>query len=113
MIDAASNANRGRQAIITLLTIITVILVGWTLKMTYVVTMPLTLAFFVALVLRPLQRRLNTWLPKPLHWLSIVVCMVSFLAILGVLVASVWLSLSMHEPMLSPSMLVPDPNHPD
>jgi AI-2 transport protein TqsA len=80
---------------IILLAVITVILVGWALKMTYVVTMPLTLAFFVTLVLRPLQRRLNAWLPRPLHWVSIVVCMAIFLAILGALVASVWLSLSM------------------
>ncbi|MES1951894.1 permease [Salinisphaera sp. S4-8] len=95
MVDAASNVDRGRRAMLILLSVITVILVGWALKMTYVVTMPLTLAFFVTLVLRPLQRRLNSWLPRPLHWLSIVVCMATFLAILGVLVASVWLSVSM------------------
>ncbi|MES1945155.1 permease [Salinisphaera sp. PC39] len=80
---------------IVLLAVITAILVGWALKVTYVVTMPLTLAFFVALVLRPLQRRLNIWLPRPLHWLSLVVCMAVFLAVLGTLVASLWLSLSM------------------
>lgn len=95
MPDAAANVDPGRQTIIILLTLITVILVGWALKATYVVTMPLTLAFFVTLILLPLQSRLNAWLPRPLRWLSIVVCMSVLLAVLGVLVASVWFSLSM------------------
>lgn len=87
--------DRGRQTVIILLTLMAVILMGWALKATYVVTMPLTLAFFVTLVLRPLQSRLNAQLPRSLRWLSIVVCMSVFLAVLGVLVASVWFSLSM------------------
>lgn len=95
MPDAAANVDPGRQTIIILLTLITVILVGWALKATYVVTMPLTLAFFVTLILLPLQSRLNAWLPRPLRWLSIVVCMSVLLSVLGVLVASVWFSLSM------------------
>jgi AI-2 transport protein TqsA len=95
MRDADANVDRGRQTIIVLLTLIAVILVGWALKATYVVTMPLTLACFVTLILRPLQSRLNARLPRPLRWLSVVVCMSVLLAVLGVLVASVWFSLSM------------------
>lgn len=95
MVNVASNTDRGRRTTTVLLAVIAIILVGMALKMTYVVTMPLTLAFFVTLVLRPLQRHLNAWLPRPLHWVSIVICMTTFLALLGVLVASVWLSLSM------------------
>ncbi len=95
MHKAVSEADRGRRTIIVLLAVVAVILTGWALKMTYVVTMPLTLAFFFTLILRPLQRRLNIWLPRPLHWLSIVVCMAVFLAVFAALVVSVWLSLSM------------------
>lgn len=95
MDKAVAEADRGRRTIIALLTVVAVILTGWALKMTYVVTMPLTLAFFVTLILRPLQRRLNAWLPRPLHWLSIVVCMAVFLAVIAALLVSVWLSLSM------------------
>lgn len=90
-----AEADRGRRTIIVLLAVVAVILTGWALKMTYVVTMPLTLAFFITLILRPLQRRLNIWLPRRLHWLSIVVCMAVFLAVFAALVVSVWLSLSM------------------
>lgn len=91
----AASVDPGRQVVIILLTVITVILMGWALKATYVVTMPLTLAFFVTLILRPLQSRLNARLPRPLQWLSIVVCMSVLFAVLGMLVASVWFSISM------------------
>lgn len=93
MPNLATSTSRGRQTVIVLLTVIAAILLGWALKMTYVVTMPLTLAFFVALVLRPLQRRLNTGLPRSLRWSSVVVCMTLFLAVLGGLLTSTWLSL--------------------
>lgn len=90
-------ANRGRhsETIVVLLAIIALILVGWALKATYVVTMPLTVAFLVTLVLHPLQRRLNTRLPTRLRWLSTVVCMLAFVAVLGLLAATLWLSLGM------------------
>ncbi|MES1945172.1 hypothetical protein PC39_13682 [Salinisphaera sp. PC39] len=95
MTDSEPNASHSRQTLVVLLSIITIILVGWALKATYVVTMPLTLAFFVTLVLRPLQRRLDGWLPARLRWLSVMACMSMFVAVLGLLGGTVWLSLGM------------------
>lgn len=89
------DTGRHRDTIVALLAIITLILSGWALKATYVVTMPLTVAFLVALVLRPLQRRLNTWLPASMRWLSLIVCVLAFVAVLGLLATTLWLSLGM------------------
>lgn len=57
MVEAAPNPVRGRRTAIVLLAVITVSLVVWALKMTYVVTMPLMLAFFVAFTASILRRR--------------------------------------------------------
>jgi hypothetical protein len=54
------DAGRHRDTVVALLAIITLILSGWALKATYVVTMPLTVAFLVTLVLRPLLGVVST-----------------------------------------------------
>ncbi len=51
------------------------------LKVTYIVTMPLVFAFFLVMLVRPLQRGMNRFLPYRLKWISVVV---SFAVLLGI-----------------------------
>jgi len=72
-----------------LLAVIMVILVGWALKATYLVTMPLALAFFVAIILRPLQIRLYRGLPRRLRFLSLGLTVLVLVLVLLLLAALV------------------------
>lgn len=75
-----------------LLTVVTVILAGWALKGTYVVTMPLVLAFLVAVLLHPVQGWLNRNLPRYLRFLSIILTMLILVVVVLGLVYALWVS---------------------
>lgn len=81
------------KAVMILLGVITVILIGWALKATFIITMPLVLAFFLATLLRPVQRWLNDRLAPRLHWLSLVAVMGLFVLVLAFGIGAVWISI--------------------
>ena len=83
------------RAVIIILLVIAVILVAVALKETYVVTMPLVYAFFLAMLVRPVQVKLNHVLPYRLRWLSLVVTMLLILSVLAVAIIMVWISINL------------------
>ena len=85
-------ATHGQKIVIVLLSVITAVLLGWALKATYIVTMPLAVAFFITILVLPLQHGLGRILPDRLWWLSIVATMATILVVVGGLVAVLWFS---------------------
>jgi len=95
MISSATEGEQYRKITITLLSVIAAILLGWAIKATYIVIMPLAFAFFLVVLVQPIQRTLNNHLPSKLHWLSLIACTLVILAVIGVGVGAVWLCIEL------------------
>ncbi|MGF1495452.1 MAG: AI-2E family transporter [Elainellaceae cyanobacterium] len=85
------------KAIQILLVIIAALLVLGALHLSRPVTMPLAFAFFIAVVVNPLQTWLNRRLP---HWLSLVIVLLLILAVLSIGVGAIALCGEIIEPKL-------------
>jgi predicted PurR-regulated permease PerM len=81
-----------------LLAVIAVILGAAALKASAAVTMPLAFAFFVAVLVHPIQTGLAERLPDRLHWLGLVAAMLVCVGVGAFAGALIWLSL---QPVLS------------
>jgi AI-2 transport protein TqsA len=68
--------------------------------LTYSVTMPLALAFFLAVLVHPVQHWLALRLPRWLSGLSLVVAVVVVVAALSVVVGAIWLAGELMAPKL-------------
>ena len=86
-----------RRAIIGLLSVIAVIATAWALQWSAVVTMPLAFAFFVAVLVHPIERSLAAYLPGKLEWLGVICAM---LAVVGTLAFAVALVSFALEPVI-------------
>ena len=84
-------SERSRKVAIGLLAVIAVIHVGWALRATYVVTMPLAFAFFVAVLVEPVRHRLAARLPGRWRWLGVAAAMLLIVAVLALLAGAFWL----------------------
>ncbi|RJP76935.1 MAG: AI-2E family transporter [Candidatus Zixiibacteriota bacterium] len=82
----ASQADLYRKVIIGLLAVIALILAAAALKATYVISMPLAAAFFLAALLRPLQVWLNRRLPDRLHFLSLALTMLAVVVVFALFI---------------------------
>jgi predicted PurR-regulated permease PerM len=80
-----------------LLIIITVILGVYALKATRPVTMPLAFAFFISVLVHPLQTWLDRRVPR---WLSLVLVLLVLAGVLGLFAGAIELSLELIEPQL-------------
>ena len=78
-----------------LMAIIASILVVAALKATKPITMPLAFAFFIAILVHPLQQRLETKLPR---WLSLILVLLLLCAIVGLAAGALTLSAEIIEP---------------
>lgn len=78
-----------------LLAIIATILVVAALKATRPISMPLAFAFFIVVLVHPLQRRLERRLPR---WMSLILVLLLLLAILGLAGGALSLSAEIIEP---------------
>lgn len=87
--------DRGTSAqsrlLLALVGIIVVLLVAQALRLTYSVTMPLALAFFLAATVRPVQRSIAERVPSWLEGLGLLAALLLVVAALGVLVGAIWL----------------------
>jgi AI-2 transport protein TqsA len=81
------------RALIGLLAVIAVILVAAALQACAVLAMPLAFAFFVAVLVHPVDEFLAARLPARLHWLGLVVSMLLVVSVLALAVMLVWLTL--------------------
>jgi AI-2 transport protein TqsA len=84
----SGSARPTSKVVVGLLSVIAVILTAWALKASAVVTMPLAFAFFVAILVHPIERTLAAHLPRRLEWLGVVCAM---LAVVGTLVLALTL----------------------
>jgi len=80
-----------------LLILITAMAGIYALKVTRPVTMPLAFAFFIAVLVNPLQQWLERRFPR---WLSLGVVMVMLVAVLAIFAGAIELSLELIEPQL-------------
>ena len=76
-----------RKAVVGLLAVIVVILIAWALRGSAVVTMPLAFAFFVAILVHPIERTLAAHLPDQLEWLGVLCAMLAVVGVLALAVA--------------------------
>lgn len=99
--DTERGANSSRptpNVVVGLLSVIAVILSAWALKASAVVTMPLAFAFFVAILVHPIERALAIRLPRRLEWLGVTCAM---LAVVGTLVLALALVAIALEPVVA------------
>lgn len=80
-----------------LMAVIASILVVAALKATQSISMPLAFAFFIVILVHPLQKRLEQRLPR---WLSLILVLLLLCAIVGVAVGALTLSAEIIEPKL-------------
>jgi AI-2 transport protein TqsA len=92
------SASAAQQAVVGLLAVIATVLMLWALKWSAVVTMPLAFAFFVAILVHPVERSLAGWLPAKLEWIGVAGAMLALLATMLVALALVSFAL---EPVLA------------
>jgi AI-2 transport protein TqsA len=92
------SASAAQKAVVGLLAVIATVLMLWALKWSAVVTMPLAFAFFVAILVHPIERSLAGWLPGKLEWIGVAGAMLALLA--TVLVALALVSFAL-EPVLA------------
>ncbi|MEB3357065.1 MAG: AI-2E family transporter [Synechococcales bacterium] len=85
------------KAVQILLAIIAALMLLGALHISRPVTMPLAFAFFIAILVHPLQVWLNRRLP---HWLSLVLVLLVILSVLGIGVGAIALSGEIIEPKL-------------
>lgn len=83
------------RTIQVLMAVIATILVVAALKATQPISMPLAFAFFIAVLVDPLQRWFNRYMPR---WLSLVLVMLLLAGVLGVAVGALALSAELIEP---------------
>ena len=94
----AGSTRTTSKVMVGLLSVIAVILTAWALKASAVVTMPLTFAFFVAILVHPIERALAVRLPRWLQWLGVICAMLTVLGTLVLALALVALAL---EPVVA------------
>jgi AI-2 transport protein TqsA len=90
--------NATPKAVVGLLAVIATIMAAWALKWSAVVTMPLAFAFFVAILVHPIERSLAAHLPDKLEWLGVVCAM---LTVVGTLVFAIALISFALEPVVA------------
>lgn len=90
MTDSAKNKRPPNKPLIVLLSIIAVILVGWMLQATAMVTMPVVFAFFIVVLVQPVQEWLSRRLPRKLWVLSVALTMLLIVATLALMGAAIW-----------------------
>ncbi|MCR8826679.1 AI-2E family transporter [Pseudosulfitobacter koreensis] len=81
-----------RTAMMWLLTVIVVILSGWALRATATVFVPLVLAFFLTLIVHPLDRKTAERLPSRVSWLGHVVALLAVLLGVGIFIGCLWVA---------------------
>jgi AI-2 transport protein TqsA len=87
-IDGGADSSRPTlKVVVGLLSVIAVILSAWALKASAVVTMPLAFAFFVAILVHPIERSLAAHLPDKLEWLGVACAMLAVVGALALAVA--------------------------
>lgn len=79
------------------LAIITTILVVAALKYTRPITMPLAFAFFITVLVHPLQRWLSRYVPR---WFSLIIVLAVLAGVLGLAIGALSLSAEIIEPKL-------------
>lgn len=93
MQNHGSDAGRtGRRTHTWLLVIIAVILVGWALRATAIVTVPIVCSVFVALLVYPVDRWVAERMPHRLGWLGHVAALGVVLLAIALFFGSIWLA---------------------
>lgn len=87
------SSERRQKLLLVLVTVIALVLVGWALKYTRVVTMPLVFGFFVTLLVWPIYAWLRQRLPDRLWWLGLLLTMLLILLALSSVFGIVWYAL--------------------
>jgi len=95
MTDGANGQTVKRKVTVGLLATLTIVATAWFLRATYVVSMPLAFAFFLALLMRPVQVWAERQVQERFKWLGLVLTVVVMLGFLAVVLALLWLSLTL------------------
>lgn len=96
-LDRRTLDREAHRLVPVLLIIITALLSVYALQLTRPVTLPLAFAFFIAILVNPLQTWLEQRLPR---WLSLCLVLLVLAGILGIFAGAIELSLELLEPQL-------------
>jgi AI-2 transport protein TqsA len=111
-VEREARAERRRTAAVWLIAAIAVVIVGWALRATATVTVPLVFSIFLALLVAPLDRWVADRVPDRLRWLGHVAAMAAILVALLIFVGSIGLAAQQvvtHFPMPDADVsLLPD-----
>jgi AI-2 transport protein TqsA len=84
---------RARSTSVVAVWLIAVILAAAALRASMLVTMPLAFAFFLAVVMHPVEQAVAARLPTKLQWLAVLLAMLVIVSAVAAAVAAVWLAL--------------------
>lgn len=75
-----------------LLVIIALVLLGWALRAIGTIAVPLVFAFFLTLLVAPIDRWVAERVPRKVNWLGHVAAMVTVVLVIAVFAGSLWLA---------------------
>lgn len=81
-----------RKVMIVILAVIAVVLVGWALKATSIISAPLAFAFFMAVLVYPVQRAVARRLPDRMWWVATFCAMILIVIALLLFFGAGWLA---------------------
>ncbi len=88
-------ANPYQKTIVILLAVLVVFMLGWALKITKVVTMPLVFSFFIATLVYPIKQTLENRLPARMRWLGLTTTILVLLLIFALFGGLLWVNIGL------------------
>lgn len=86
------HGDRWRKALLGCVAVITLILVGWMLRATAVVVIPIVFSVFLAILVAPIDRWGTRHAPRYFHWIGHVAAMATIALALVVFTGSIWVA---------------------
>lgn len=80
-----------QKSLAVLVSILVLVIVGWALRATSVVAMPLVAAAFVAVLLRPIELAVRRRVPHRQRWLGVLAAMLTFVMTLALIFGAIFL----------------------
>lgn len=90
--EADASAERRGRAGLWLLSIVTIVLVGWALRAVASIAVPVVFSMFLALLVAPVDNRVRQAVPDRVGWLGHIAAMGTILFVLFVFIGCLWIA---------------------
>ncbi|HER44242.1 MAG TPA: AI-2E family transporter, partial [Candidatus Eisenbacteria bacterium] len=102
MNDGAKNFRFDGKAVTVPLTVTAFIAAVWALKAASIVTVPLACSLYLAVLVRPLQERIQRALPRRIRWLSLILVFLVGVGVAALLAGLIWAALALLQSKAPP-----------